>query len=337
VVTSCAAPFVTVSGGWTQINLPAADVVLACALTQQAGTDGVRINAHSIKVDGPAGGSITSTGKNGIQLNAGAPPSVCDAGATVDIESAAITDNNPNGGIAISACGDIVINGSNVQSVGATVNIKTTLGQICADSDSFFGNRILLTANGDLKLSRSNFQTVGPRDLIQLVSNAGSIIAGGPTVCGPNRFSGQVESNFIATAAGKIVLQGACLDIAENITIKASGTGFSCAVDTIVDLSNSEIRNDFGKTGFISVTACGGSGLIDIGNALLVDEGKNGGGVDPNRVSSLNGGTATINVSCAATAPTCNSRPISAADNPVKADPADRALHHVIGVPRCDT
>ena len=187
-------------------------------------------------------------------------------------------------------------------------------------------------------MGRSNIQTIGPRDLDSARFEHGKHLAGGPTVCGPNRFSGGIESNFIATAAGRIVLQGACIDIAENITITASGTGFSCSADTIVDLSSSEIRNDFGKTGVITVTACGGSGLIDIGNALLVDNGKSGGGQDRNRVSSLNGGTATVNVNCAAsTTPTCSTRAIDAASNPVSADQVDRALHHVIGVPRCDT
>ena len=341
VVTDCslAGGFVTKTSSWTQINLPAADVVLRCALVELAGTDGVRIIAHSVVVDGPGGGSITSDGKNGIRLDAGTQsPSVCDAGATVDIESSNLLDNNSNGNIMISACGDIVVNDSNLKSKGATVSVTSATGQICANNDFFFGNRVILTAYGDLRLTGSHVQTIGPRDLQKFVSVTGSVLAGGPPPCAPNGFAGEGESNFIASAAGIVDLQNACIDIAENIDITGDGSGFNCGVDTIVNLRDSEVRNDFGKTGFITITGCGGTGIIDINNALIVDEGKNGGGPDPNRVASMNGGTATVNVNCAASSvPTCNARPVSATRNPVSADPAGRASHAVVGVPRCDT
>ncbi len=338
VVSNCAGPQVTTTSGWTQINLPGADVVLQCALTQRPGTDGVRIIAHSIKVDGVNGGSITSTGKNGIQLSAGTvAPSACDARATVDIESAAVLDNNPNGNIKITACGGISVNDSNLSSAGAVVSATSTNGQICANHDTFFGNRVSLEAQGDLTMTQSQVQTIGPRDLIELISDSGSVRAGSAPPCA-NRFNGGIESNFTATAALRISLAYTCIDIAENITITARGEDLACGTTTIVSLANAEIRNDFGKTGVITVTACDGSGRIDINHALLVDEGKKGGGPDPNRVSSLNGGTATTNVNCAATTvPTCNARPLNPANNPVSADQTDRGAHHVIGVPRCDT
>ncbi len=156
---------------------------------------------------------------------------------------------------------------------------------------------MILTAYRDLRLTGSHGQTIGPRDM-----------------------------------------QNACIDFAESIDITGDGTGFNCGVDTIVNLRDSEVRNDFGKTGFITITGCGGTGIIDISNALIVDEGKNGGGPDPNRVANMNGGTATVNVNCAAASvPTCNTRPVSATRNPVSADPAGRASHAVVGVPRCDT
>ena len=114
MVTNCAAPPVTTSSSWTQINLPASDVVLQCALNQLPGTSGVRIIAHSIKVDGPAGGSVNSSGTNGTQLLAGSTSGQCNAGATVDVESASVVASNPNGGMKITGCGDIVINSSTV-------------------------------------------------------------------------------------------------------------------------------------------------------------------------------------------------------------------------------
>ena len=83
------------------------------------------------------------------------------------------------------------------------------------------------------------------------------------------------------TANGMVDLTSACVEIAQNITMTASGTGFVCATDVIINLGSAEIRNDFGKTGTITATACGGVGRIEIGNAILVDNGKSGGGYDP--------------------------------------------------------
>jgi hypothetical protein len=140
------------------------------------------------------------------------------------------------------------------------------------------------------------------------------------------------------TAAGIVDLSNACIRIAENIRITAAGTGKNCLTDTIVNLQSSEIRNDFGKPGHITVLACGGTGRVNIDDALLVDTGARGGGPDPDTVSSINGGTATQNVSCAGSVtPNCTGGSIDPDINPVSADPADRVLRNVVGTPRCDT
>ena len=105
-------------------------------------------------------------------------------------------------------------------------------------------------------MHNSTVTTVSPRDSISLVSKNGSVLAGGTAV--PTGSRRDIESNMTVTAKGIVDLSSACVEIAENITITASGSGFNCANDVIINLNSSEIRNDFGKTGVITVTACGG-------------------------------------------------------------------------------
>jgi hypothetical protein len=339
-VTNCAVGggSVVIYNNWTQISLPTSDVVLQCSLVEAAGTDGVRIIAHSIKVDGPAGGSITSDGVRGIQLLAGTgDDSVCDAGATIEIDTATLDDNNPNGDIKLDACGNVVVKDSTLESA-AVIDVDSALGKICATNDAVSGDRIRFNAEGDISLVNSNFATVSPLDLHEYVSRTGSVLAGGTGPGCRNTFSGGIESNFTMTAARIVDLSNACIRIAENIRITAGGAGQNCLTDTIVDLQSSEIRNDFGKPGHITVLACGGTGRVNIDDALLVDTGARGGGPDPDTVSSINGGTATQNVSCAGSVtPNCSGGAIDADINPVSADPADRVLRNVVGTPRCDT
>ena len=326
VVTNCAAPPVTTSSSWTQINLPGSDVVLQCALNQLPGTTGTRILAHSILVDGPNGGSVTSTGTNGTQLIAGSGSGQCNAGATVDVESSSVTASNANGGLKITGCGDIVLNSSTINSGGENSTTLSSGGRICATNDVMSGGSASLTSNGDLTMHGTTV-TVSPSasDTIKLTSVNGSVLAGGG-VCLPNRFTGGNDSNMTVTASGIVDLSYACVEIAQSITVTAGGTGFVCATDAIINVGNAEIRNDFGKTGVITMTACGGAGRIEIGNAILVDSGKSGGGDDPDKVSNLNGSLATQPVNCASsTSPTCTARPLDAAHNPVSADPANRA------------
>jgi hypothetical protein len=86
------------------------------------------------------------------------------------------------------------------------------------------------------------------------------------------------------------------------------------------------------------VLACGGTGRVNIDDALLVDTGARGGGPDPDTVSSINGGMATQNVTCAGSVtPNCTGGSIDPDIKPVSADPADRVLRNVVGTPRCDT
>jgi hypothetical protein len=342
-VTNCAAPPVTIQSSWTQINLPGKDVVLQCALNSLPGTDGNRIIARSIKVDGANGGSVLATGTQGVQLTASGTP--CSE-ATIEILSTTVRSGNSNANLKITACGDIVMSQSNVVagtvgSFGGVLLVTSTAGRICADTDTFYGEHLTLESSLDFHARGSSFTSDSPLDYIRIISDNGSVFAGGSTAtppCLPNTFRGGPESNLTVTAKGIVDLSNVCADLAENITISATGSGFDCAGDTIVDLTGAELRNDFSKPGSITVTACANAGKIEITDAILVDTGANGGGVNKNAVASLNGGKKTT-ASCPAipvNPPGCIDRVIDLADNPVCADEADRALHHVVGTPRVD-
>ena len=236
---------VTTTSSWTQINLPASDVVLKCALAQLSGTSGVRILAHSIKVDGPGGGSVNSSGSAGTQLVAGSASGQCNAGATVDVETAAVRANNPNGDLKITGCGDIVLNSSTLSSSDANVTVTSSDGRICISNDSVSGSAVTLTASADLTMRGATVTVAVPSDNIKLVSNNGSVLAGG-AAC-PNKFTGGIDSNMTITAKQLIDLTSACIDMGHNVNFTASGSGFACATDVIINLSGSEIRNDIGQ------------------------------------------------------------------------------------------
>src|SRR5262249_2880648 len=119
IVTDCSGTGsspVSVTSSWTQISLVSSDVILRCPLVQLSGTSGVRILAHSIKVDGSAGGSVSSTGTGGTQLLAGSTSGQCNSTATVDLEFTSVAGSNTNDGVKISGCGNVVVNATAVSS-----------------------------------------------------------------------------------------------------------------------------------------------------------------------------------------------------------------------------
>ncbi len=366
-------------------NSPADDFVLQCALIQGS----VNITAHSITVDGFNGGMIQTAQKEGMDLKAYVNNSsnpACLApnvdGADIRIINATLQDDNSNGGIRLKACGNIAVDPapgggvSSVTSVGAEIRFDCYNAAlpctISVASAEFHGNRIVMFSQGDLTLKDSVFATIGPRDQQTFVSLLGSVLAGAvctndechpcEPACTRNSFSGGIESNFFSFAMKYMDFSGDCIDIAENITMAALETNPAGICNNKlpeppvgVNVSGAEIRDDFGKTGFIAITAhpawksncsrplkydeigfngLAGDGTVSIDNAILVDDGAQGGGVDPTQVANINGAQDIVAGNCAVT-PTCNKRPIPARGS--VADQASRAVHHATGVPRCDS
>jgi hypothetical protein len=158
------------------------------------------------------------------------------------------------------------------------------------------------------------------------------------------------------TADDNIDLDHACIEIAENIDFLARGnTPPLLAGGVMIDLSNAEVRDDFGKTGLITVTAHPippitlsdggvqtGNGIIDINKALIIEYGKKGGGNDKTAVATMNGGGQFVaGATCAAMDPdsSCVGRGIDLTNNTAKAAATSRTLRAVVNATavRCDT
>lgn len=189
---------------------------------------------------------------------------------------------------------------------------------------------------------------------------------------GRNKFRGTIESNMRVFAEKNVDLSNSCIYIAENIWIMADGRnpdGTDAPLlpgGWVINLGDAELRDDFGKTGTIKIYAhtnltgsplrplrddefdkvTSADGTINIDNGVFVDDGANGGGPDPQRVSDMNLGTNNQAGNCGdANSPpgsgiaTCP-LPFGGNDIPQRgfiADPGQRLLHNALGAPRCDS
>src|SRR5262249_11193318 len=161
-------------------------------------------------------GKVTTQGNSGIQLIAGTGSgSTCDLGATVELLSTTISDGNGNGGVKVTSCGDMVVNSSTVSSGPALATLSSSKGRDCMSADTYPGTGGAAPASLHLTMHGTTITTASPRDSVKLVSNNGSVFAGGAN-CPPNRISGGIESNLTVTADKLIDLSNDCVEIAEN-------------------------------------------------------------------------------------------------------------------------
>jgi hypothetical protein len=329
-ITDCDGADVTKQGKFTVVNFPNDDVVIQCTLDQLAGTgDGIKVIGATITIDGPAGGQILASGKgDGLQLLAGGVPGCAGIDPTlghgsITITNALVQNGNNNGNVLIRSCGNLDVDsvGGAVLRAGDNVDINCLVtGCVMNFTDAVLeaAPAIIISADSDITMVGTSLKTESPRDFINITSRNGSVIAGAGTptngscfdeetfppggihlltpeqaqeFCdnncecegGGNSIDTGVEGNLSIVAKVDIILTGACVYVAEEIELIAQ-TG-------LVDLENAQIRNDYGKTGQIIVSANGGTGTIKINDAIIVDGGKAGGNDDPNDVASLNGNT----------------------------------------------
>ena len=222
--------------------------------------------------------------------------------------------------------------------------------------------------------------SAGPQDIVLTcdpVTNTVTIPAADCNLCQtcqpkPNSFSGGVESNAFFFAEQFVDLSGACINIAEDITITAdarspippylvltppAGPPFQSLY--AVNIEKAEIRNDFQKPGYIAILAQPplqqngkplwwdnvhffpgdnpspfdiGFGVIWYDNAVLVDDGANGGGIDPQAVSFMNGYRASQPGNCGPVTLNCIQRAI-----PPRGWIASPRGPLVQGIARCDS
>ena len=340
--------------------------------------------------------------------------------ATITINGATLQDDNDNGNITLRSCWDITFTApSNVSSADAQILAEclwpetppspfvSPYGcQVKATGSTFPSARhIYFFSQGDMTLADSVFATHSPLDNMRFVSIFGNLFAG-ESGCDPNQplqcpnpftiadacnlcqlchpthnsFSGGVESNAFFFAEQDVDLSGACVNIAENITITADGRSPVSPYNVLaptqgpgaafyINLQDAQIRDDFGKTGNIAILALPplkgnpghplqwdevifnpgnnpvpyaiGTGPIWYQDAILIDDGENGGGTDPAAVSFMNGYRDIIEGACSQW-PTCINRAIpvrtdNAHPGGIIADPLKRVQHFVSGTPKCDS
>ncbi len=268
-------------GKKTVISAPLDTVVVAGAIAPLAGTEDVQIRAHAIAVDGSSGGQISATGK-GRSI-------VLDAASI--LVTGALHSANTNGKIFIRAVdmvqmqGPLDIDGGG----GQTRVVCTGIGCTIAITGVHFStNFLFIDALGDVIWDMNTANLRNPRDLAVITSEGGSIRkTGAITVALANgRLAAQVphdkvdavseavsfcetcqttptgttESTLTIRALNDIDLNHDHYIVAENITVTAGGN---------IDLTGTELRNDFGKCGEIVVTA---GGQVNIQDATLVDD-----------------------------------------------------------------
>jgi hypothetical protein len=345
-ITNCASdPHCVAQGKKTVILAPDDTVVVAGPLVPLSRTDTLQIFAKAIAINGASGGQISVAGKGrSIVLDA----------ASVLVTGSLHSANN-NGRILVRGTDMVQFQGPlDVDSGGDVRLVCTGIGcTLNIVGVHFQANYINLDALGDIVWDLNNLEMHGPRDLVRITSEGGSIRKSGaimvalargrlaarvegdkvdavseavgfcetcqptptpsPTVAGKtatpplqtaslplgtptgtatdptptltpggptptptaccNTEKSNVEGRLFVHAAGDADLSGDHYLVAEDIVVAAGGT---------VNLTNTELRNDFGKCGEIEVSA---GGQINIQGATLVDDDCRG---RPD-VSELNG------------------------------------------------
>jgi hypothetical protein len=324
-------------------------------------------------IDGTSGGAVFANMKGkGLQLLAG-NPDACDDGdvnsATISINQAIVENSDNNGSVVINACGHVSVNtdgGSTLRGDTVDVNcVLTTCTMEFLGATVIGKPKIKISADDDITIAGSSFITESPIDSIEIISRNGNVFAGsaeggGEGVCipegqqfpividnaqeyeefcenncdcerGGNSFDTGIEGNLKIQAKESIDLANACVYVAEKIQLIAE-TGS-------IDLTNAQIRNDFGKGGHIIIIANGGVGTITITDAIIIDNGDSGGGSDPNDVASMNNSSvSTPNASgTCANSPTCSFKggvPLDIVNQNRKADRT--GVPGVTGTAKCD-
>ena len=173
VVDDCTSAPVQVVNKTTVIDLPAEDVSVRCALMPLGRSKRVEINARSITIDGPAGGSISANAKsNAITLH---------ASETIHIDRASIAAENRNGDARITGDAGITITETSALRAGDILLFECTKSgcPITMHGISATANRIKILGDGDVTIGpRTVLKTFSPTDQILIVSAHGDVLAG---------------------------------------------------------------------------------------------------------------------------------------------------------------
>ena len=298
-ITDCLAdPHVVVHApsASTRIDIGSDDLVLACALAPLPGTDRIRIVAHDVTVQGPAGGITAPSDGVAIQVTA--------SGRFTAVDTSIETTAN-NGSMDIASVGDMRFVSSTIDVGGSTsgddLRITCTGAspdcKITAINTTFESRLTFITAVGDIAFGTVHLVSHSPRDYIRVTSSHGNVdtsgeaagiaacCAGGEPGGGNTVVTGN-EGNLAVTAFGFVNLSFTNILVAEFITITSGSDPGLAPVPAGVNLSGASVRNDFGKEGDIVIVADESQATITISGAVLVDDNRTGSAED---VSELNG------------------------------------------------
>lgn len=315
----------------TRLDLPGEDIVLQCALMALPGSDQTRISGKSITVDGPNGGSVSSSGKGGQATR-------LTATGDITIHQASIIAANSNGNTILDAGGNIGVTGGSAISAGDRVQISCT-GPLCTISiaaAAINANQVRIEGDGDVTVSpATTINTTCPRDLIEIISRNGNVNIGGGQIgglgticCNAVQAVCSINPNDPAcpfSQGGKIVLNdlqelGAfCADCLQDpnilktcvegdISILAPqgsidvsnatlmvGEGITLTALFDVNMENANLSNCGKKKGVIVITGA----TCNVNNATILDD-------DPELAPTLNCGVLN---GTAALLGTCSSSP----------------------------
>lgn len=200
-ITDCASdPHCVARGQKTVIAVRGDTVVVSGPLVPLAGTTTLQIAAKAIVVDGASGGAISATGKGqSILLDA----------ASV-LVTGSLHSSNTNGKILLRGADLVQVQGPlDIASGGeARVTCSGTGCMLNVIGVRFHVNHLVVDGMGDIVWDLNTVETFGPRDLVQIAAEGGSI-----------RKSGAI---MVALSRGRIAAQ---LD-GEKVDAVSEAVGF---------------------------------------------------------------------------------------------------------------
>ena len=167
-ITDCTSdPHCVAIGKKTVIEAPGDTVVIAGAIVPLSGTTTLQVLAKAIAVDGPSGGQISVTGKGqSIVLEAASvlvTGSLHSADTNGKILVRGVDTVQLQGPLDVDSGGEARVTCSGI---GCTLNVVST---------NFHCNHLVLDAQGDIIWDGNSIATFGPRDLIDIEAQNGSI------------------------------------------------------------------------------------------------------------------------------------------------------------------
>jgi len=285
-LTDCTAPPVTIKGPRTVVDVGNDDLVIACQLGPLQPLGRIKIKAHDVTVQGPAGGIASDAVGNAVEVH---------ADGDITVINASLEAGNGNGAILLASktgfdIEHAVLVTGDADHGGRSIIVRCT-GALCPltlTHSNLVGRVVKVKVLGAITAVSNTVVTRGPRDLIDVRSLKGDALL----CC--DEMDGHNEANFFASAYCQVNLTQSQVNVGENIKVTSGIGGTSCVGPTSTLLTDATLNNDFGKLGDITVTAANNTSGIDIDGATLVDDDV----MKPGDLAKLNGCEALPRSGC---------------------------------------